>query len=426
MWDYLRKQFTRSKPNDLDSRVAKSENLSPYQAINDVLSGMMGNFGNKESIYQLYGSNEICRLGVDKLANDLSSLDYKIDGDESADTDKLLDIVNSREYKNMMNECWKDYILDGNMIQTKGVGSLTKQMYFRRIIVKNNMVKANYVDGQVVSIELALDVKETTDRNGMSDKLFIFGNRDPRDSKLHYLSPISAVAEELRRVKCARDWNNTLLERGGIAPVLLSLGVDGNMDGAQLKENLKMLEKAQKNNKGSPIGIVPIENMEVHVIGTTAKEMDFIEGQKQSINYILLGMGIPPEVLGLNEVQAANATKLDAIQGYYNSTIIPIAERYAGMVSLWLNYYPKTAVSAEDRANGKRATRPIKDKINLMVDKASVPYAQDIQAKRMNDLEAITFLTDNEKRVMFGLEELEEMNFVADNTNNNTAENGNE
>ena len=423
MWDYLRKQFTRSKPNDLDSRVARSENLSPYQAINDALRGVVGNFENRETIYQLYESNEICRLGVDKLANDLSSLNYMIDGEDTAETDKLLEIVNSREYKNMMNECWKDYILDGNMIQTKGMGTLTKQMYFRRIIVKSNQVKANYVDGQVVSIELALDVTERTDRNGMSDKLFIFGNRDPRESKLLYLSPISAVVDELRRVKCARDWNNTLLARGGISPVLLSLGGDTTMDGAQLKENLALLDKAQRNNKGSPIGLIPLENMDVHTIGTTAKEMDFIEGQKQSVNYILLGMGIPPEVLGLNEMQAANATKLDAMQGYYNSTIIPIAERYAGMVSLWLNYYPKIALTADEREAGRRAQRPIKDKINLMVDKASVPYAQDLQAKRMQDLESITFMTDNEKREMFGLEELDEVNLPA---NNNTAENGNE
>ena len=43
-----------------------------------------------------------------------------------------------------------------------------------------------------------------------------------------------------------------------------------------------------------------------------------------------------------------------------------------------------------------------------MVDKGSVPYSQDLQAKRMQDLESITFLTANEKREMFGLDPLDE------------------
>ena len=34
------------------------------------------------------------------------------------------------------------------------------------------------------------------------------------------------------------------------------------------------------------MGIIPLENMNVHVIGTTAKDLDFIEGQKQAVNYI--------------------------------------------------------------------------------------------------------------------------------------------
>ena len=338
------KRLTRRNRSDLDSRVAASDNLSPYNSIGSGLNNILGNFDNKESIYQLYASNEIFRLAVDKLANDLSSLNYKIDGESSGELDRLVDNINSREHKQVMVDCWKDYVLDGFMIQTKSVGTATKELYIRRIAVKNNQVKANYSEGQVASIELALGVTEKTDINGMNSRLMLFGNRDPRESDLSFISPVSAVLGELRRVKCARDWNNTLLARGGISPVLLSMKDSTTLDGKQLRENIQLLDKAQRNNKGSPIGIVPLENMEVHTIGTTAKEMDFIEGQKQAINYILLGMGIPPEILGLNEKQAAQATKLDAMQGYYNSTIIPLAERYAGMLSLWLNMYSKYRV----------------------------------------------------------------------------------
>ena len=402
------------RKDDLESKVAKSENLSPYQAINNSVGDLLGNFDNRDSVYDLYGNNEVCRLGVDKLANDLSSLNYKIDSEKnnSSDIERLLDTINSREFKSMMVECWKDYILDGNMIQTKSIGAKSKELYFNRIAVKNNQVKAIYADGQVVSIELALDTTEETDGKGMSDRLFIFGNRDPRDSKLVFISPISSVLGELRRVKCARDWNNALLARGGISPVLLSLSETTTMDSQQLQENLKMLEKAQKNNKGSPIGIIPFENMNVHLIGNTAKEMDFIEGQKQAINYILLGMGIPPEILGLNEKQAAMSSKLDAMQGYYNSTIIPLAERYAGMLSVWINKYGKyRKVNGE---NVETRNRLFKDKINLMVDRSSVPYAQDLQAKRMQDLQSITFLTDNEKREQFGMAPLDEAELPQD------------
>ena len=417
MLEFIKRLGRRNK-NDLDNRVAKNENLSPYNSISSGLNGLLGNFNNKESIYQLYGTNEIFRLAVDRLANDLSSLNYKIDGKESSDElDRLVVNINSREHKQVMVDCWKDYILDGFMIQTKSVGTATKELYIRRIEVKNNQVKANYKDGQVASIELALDVTEKTDINGMNNRLMLFGNRDPRESDLSFLSPVSAVLGELQRVKTARDWNNALLARGGIAPVLLSMKEATSLDGKQLKENMLLLDKAQRNNKGSPIGIVPLENMEVHVIGNTAKEMDFIEGQKQAINYILLGMGIPPEILGLNEKQAAMGTKLDAMQGYYNSTIIPLAERYAGMLSVWLNTYSKYKV--DDIPENDIV--PLGDKLNLMVDKSSVPYSQDLQAKRMQDLKDITFITDNEKREMFGLEPLKESELP-----NNTQEVGDE
>ena len=258
----------------------------------------------------------------------------------------------------------------------------------------------------------------------MSNKLFLFGNRDPRESMLAYISPISAVLGELQRLKCARDWNNDLLKRGGISPVLLSLKEGGSLSGAQTQEILKSLDSAQKHNNGSSIGLIPVEGMNIHVIGTTAKDLDFIEGQKQAVNNILLGMGIPPEVMGLNEKQAAMGTKLDAIQGYYNSTIIPNAERYAGMLSRWLNEYTKYDSTEVEAKPGDMVSIPLKSKINLMVDKSSIPYSQDIQAKRMQDLQDITFMTDNEKRAMFNLAPLEAVAEVVEE--DNKEENGDE
>ena len=48
---------------------------------------------------------------------------------------------------------------------------------------------------------------------------------------------------------------------------------------------------------------------------------------------------------------------------------------------------------------------PLKNrKVNLMVDKSSLYLMPKIlQAKRMQDLQNITFITDNEKREMFDL-----------------------
>ena len=129
MLEFITKRFKKAKKNDLDNRVAQSENQAPFSVLTTGLGGLF-NFGNKDSVYDLYANNEICRAGVDKLANDLASLNYMLDGvakgKEEPELKKILDTINSREYKQMMVDSWKDFILDGFMAQTKSRGVLLR------------------------------------------------------------------------------------------------------------------------------------------------------------------------------------------------------------------------------------------------------------------------------------------------------------
>ena len=335
----------------------------------------------------LHRQNYLMQEIVNKLTNDLSNIEIYQENKANA---QLVEYINKREFRMMIKEAWYNYLFKGYFILGKSVRALgSDDIKMEVITLQSSILNGIYTAGRLTGIRINA-MKIDTDEAGMSRELMIYGNREYASNKVIYNAPLESVKEQIRTIEYGRGYLQSVFSRGAIAPVILTLRPGENPPTPQQEDSIMDRLKKALTRTDSPANIIPVTGFDINNVSADTKNTAIIDAIKKAEESALLGMGIAPEVMGLNEKQAAMATKSDSLEAYYASTIIPQVEQFMGALSAWLNKYSSYT------------------NVDLAVDMTKLPFTKDKELAAISRAAgALSVLTQNEVRDLFGYKPVE-------------------
>lgn len=206
----------------------------------------------------------------------------------------------------------------------------------------------------------------------------------------HYgMSPLEAAASAVDIHNAAAAWNKALLDNSARpSGALVYTAKDGELTSDQyerLKEELRETFEGSAN-AGRPLlleGGLDWKNM-----GLTPKDMDFIEAKYIAAREIALALGVPPMLLGIPG-DNTYANYAEANRSLWRQTVLPLVDKSAKALSHWLSPSYGGALA-------------------LMPDLENVMALRGEQEALWARLQAVDFLTRDEKRALIGYPPLEE------------------
>lgn len=202
----------------------------------------------------------------------------------------------------------------------------------------------------------------------------------------HYgFSPLEAALFAIDVHNASGRWNKALLDNSARPSGAL---VFGGREGERLTDAQFALLKAQiedmhsgSTNAGRPL--VLEGGLDWKPLSWTPADMDFIAGKHAAAREIALAFGVPPQLLGIPG-DATYANYREANTAFWRGTIAPLVRKTAAALTTWL----------AGRFSG----------VKIEPDLDAVPALQPEREALWARLEAATFLTDEERRRMAGLD----------------------
>lgn len=202
----------------------------------------------------------------------------------------------------------------------------------------------------------------------------------------HYgASPLEAAAFAIDVHNASGAWNKALLDNAARPSGAL---VYGGRDGDRLSEEQFERLKAElagahagADNAGRPLLLEG--GLEWKPMSLTPADLDFVEGKHAAAREIALAFGVPPQLLGIPG-DNTYANYREANGAFWRHTVAPLAERAARAITAWL----------EPKFPGAR----------VVCDLDAVPALSAERDALWARLQAASFLTDEERRRLAGLE----------------------
>ena len=203
----------------------------------------------------------------------------------------------------------------------------------------------------------------------------------------HYgFSPLEAAAFAIDVHNASGAWNKALLDnsaRPSGALVYANRDAGDRLSSEQFDRLKAELSDAHAGaaNAGRPLLLEG--GLDWRPMSLSPAEMDFIAGKHAAAREIALAFGVPPQLLGVPG-DATYANYREANGAFWRHTVVPLAERAARALSVWLG--PKFPGA----------------KIGCDLD--AVPALSAERDALWARLEGASFLTDAERRRLAGLE----------------------
>jgi HK97 family phage portal protein len=124
----------------------------------------------------------------------------------------------------------------------------------------------------------------------------------------------------------------------------------------------------------------------------TPKDMDFIEAKRTAAREIALALGVPPMLLGIPGDNTYSNYQ-EATRSFWRQTVLPLVNRTAKALSLWLGPAYGVRPSGSDTMSPPLDLRPDLDAIEALSTEREALWSR---------IGAATFLTDDEKRAAVG------------------------
>lgn len=216
---------------------------------------------------------------------------------------------------------------------------------------------------------------------GESDMLF---TRAPNPTDPYRgFAPTVPAAASVDANNDGREWNAALL-RNSAAPSGVMTFKEELFE--EQRERLKMRLDTQyggPSNAGRPI--VVESEMTWQQLGLSPRDMEWIEGNRETARAIALAFGVPPQLLGIPGDNTYSNYR-EARLAFYDETIIPLAKLYADEVTRFLS----------EKFNG----------VTLAVNEDEIEALDFRRETRWDRIEKAEFLTLDEKREAMGYEPL--------------------
>jgi len=198
-------------------------------------------------------------------------------------------------------------------------------------------------------------------------------------------SPLAAAAKAVDIHNEGGQWTKSLLDNSARPSGALILnGNAGTMTDkqyARLKGQLEDMH-AGAGQAGRPMLLEG--GMEWRAMSFSPSDMDFIAARREAAREIALAFGIPPMLLGIPG-DNTYANYKEANLAFWRQAVIPLVTKTARGLTDWLSPY-----FGED--------------LQILPELDSVPALSEERAALWARLTAATFLTDDERRQMAGLE----------------------
>lgn len=223
------------------------------------------------------------------------------------------------------------------------------------------------------------------DNNGFS-QIFGMNNFNP-DSAFEGQSPLYSCGQSVDIVKKTLQWNYQMLNQGGRPAGFFSVkDVDGRasaLNDKQAEDLRRSLNDAVNGIRNIGKSIVLEGGLDFTATQIPAQDMEFFNSQTRNIQLICSAFGVPSLLVLPTESTYANLEQANL--QFYQSTIIPLANRYFDLLSG--NLLPENT------------------KVSFLSEQ--IPAIANQKTKAMIDLNPLTFLTTNEKRRHFGFPDID-------------------
>ncbi len=193
------------------------------------------------------------------------------------------------------------------------------------------------------------------------------------------LSPVQVAALAVDKMNTGDQWNTALLKNAAVPSG--ALVAKQHLADDQFK---RLREEMQNHYQGALNAHKPLlleGDLDWKEIGISPREMDWIEGVKQSGMQIAQIYNVPPELIGLQ--QATFQNRKEARKALYSEVVLPALKRLRDALNNWL-----TPRFGEDLA------------LDLDVD--GIEALSEDRESLWNRANRSAFLTLNEKRALVG------------------------
>lgn len=349
-----------------------------------------------------YKKNVIVYRSVQLISRALASVEWvlrKTDTQQGIDeviyNHEILDLINKPnavQYKTtFIEEAVSHLLLSGNCYIMLDTSDGHKRLYLLRpdrvtIIPGNGALPLAY-QYQFGGKKRIFEVnQETGECDILHIKLF-----NPLDD-WYGMSPVETAMGAINQHNAIAQQNVAFLQNGGRpSGALMYKSTIDPQKRNELKDNLRSLYEGGRN-AGK---ILLLEgNFEWKEMGLSPKDLDFISGKELAAKEIALAFGVPNILIG-SMSSATFANYKEARYNFWEETLIPLLNVFAGELSNWLQVV-------------------FKSDLKLWYDLDSIPALlkkREIEWRKINNAE---FLTQDEKREAFGYaplgEEKEEVN----------------
>ena len=225
--------------------------------------------------------------------------------------------------------------------------------------------------------------------NGESDLLHI---KLPNPANWQFgLSPIRVAGLLIDQMNEAVKWNYGILNSGVVLRGVLKVdSILSEGDADRYRDAFARAYAADKQLKIAVFG----KGVEYQQLTDSSLQNLLVDEQIERLaRYICLAFGVPAYLLGLKD-GATFSNVTEARQFFYDNTVIPLTERIFSALSVWLSQL--TA-----------------NRIEIVPLWQQVPVLAERQRQTWEKLDAISFLSLNEKRELAGFQPFDGGDFVA-------------
>lgn len=241
-------------------------------------------------------------------------------------------------------------------------------------------------------------VRPVTDGRGWAEGWAVRERRGermlPREAVLHLklfhpqddilgLPALAPARRALDLHNASADWAKSLIDNSAKPSGALIYSGHGRMPPEQfdrLKADLDALYSGAAN-AGRPLLLEG--GLDWRPMSLSPADMDFLEARNSAAREIALALGVPPQLLGIPG-DNTYANYKEANLAFWRMTVLPLAQKMAGALSVWLD-------------------APLGGDVEVRCDLDRVPALSAEREALWARLEAATFATPEEKRELAGL-----------------------
>lgn len=194
-------------------------------------------------------------------------------------------------------------------------------------------------------------------------------------------SPLEAAARAVDVHNAGGAWSKALIDNAARPSGALVYSGFDEMTADQVEALKADLAGSYQGSGNAGRPLVLQGGLEWKPMSLTPADMDFVEARNMAAREIALAFGVPPMLLGIPG-DATYANYREANSAFWRLTVLPLANRAARALSVWLG----------DRMGG--AVAP---------DLENLPAFQDERAAQWARIDGAGFLTVDEKRRLAGV-----------------------